>query len=267
MEDLRPIAARLAEIPGVVAVALGGSRARGTHRPDSDIDLGLYYRGALSVDRLRALARELTGTPTDVTEPGGWGPWVNGGGWLTVDGWRVDWIYRDLDRVRGVVDEVRAGRYEIGVQPGHPLGFYSHAYAGEVALGQILADPTGELTGLKALLSAYPRKLADSLAHGLWEADFLVGSAKYAVAGADPAYAAGCLFRMIGVLCHAVHAHDGAWLINEKGMIAATGRLPSAPPEFAARAQAIFAALDPLEQTVADAAALVGEVRSIVDPR
>ncbi len=36
---------RLAELPGVVAVALGGSRALGTARLDSDWDIGLYYRG------------------------------------------------------------------------------------------------------------------------------------------------------------------------------------------------------------------------------
>lgn len=39
------MAARLTAVPGIRAVALGGSRARGTHRPDSDWDLGLYYRG------------------------------------------------------------------------------------------------------------------------------------------------------------------------------------------------------------------------------
>jgi predicted nucleotidyltransferase len=37
------LAADLAGLPGVVAVVLGGSRAAGTHRPDSDWDLGLYY--------------------------------------------------------------------------------------------------------------------------------------------------------------------------------------------------------------------------------
>lgn len=36
---------RLGALPGIRAVVLGGSRARGTHRPDSDWDLGLYYRG------------------------------------------------------------------------------------------------------------------------------------------------------------------------------------------------------------------------------
>ncbi|MEU4775255.1 nucleotidyltransferase domain-containing protein [Micromonospora sp. NPDC023644] len=38
------LADRLCTVGGVVAVALGGSRARGEHRPDSDWDLGLYTR-------------------------------------------------------------------------------------------------------------------------------------------------------------------------------------------------------------------------------
>ncbi|MGS2647610.1 nucleotidyltransferase domain-containing protein [Streptosporangium sp. LJ11] len=82
MDDmaLGALAQRLARIPGVVAVVLGGSRARGTHRPDSDIDLGLYYRGDLDVTALRALAEQETGEQTELTAPGGWGPWVDGGG-------------------------------------------------------------------------------------------------------------------------------------------------------------------------------------------
>src|SRR5690349_19248811 len=139
-QALSDLADRLIQVPGVVAVVLGGSRARGTHRPDSDVDLGLYYRGELGVADLWRLAEEATGTPTDVTPPGGWGPWVNGGGWLTIDGWRVDWIYRDLDRVHQVVRDCQAGNFEVGVQPGHPLGFYSHSYAGEIAFCKVLAD-------------------------------------------------------------------------------------------------------------------------------
>ncbi|MEU7894519.1 nucleotidyltransferase domain-containing protein [Nonomuraea sp. NPDC049152] len=136
MDDmrLRELAGRLAGVSGVVGVVLGGSRARGTHRPDSDIDLGLYYRGSLDVEALRALAFEVSGERVEVTAPGGWGPWVDGGGWLTVEGWRVDWIYRDLDRVHAVWADCRRGHYEVGVQAGHPLGFYSHAYAGEIAM-------------------------------------------------------------------------------------------------------------------------------------
>lgn len=46
---------RLAALPTVRAVTLGGSRAQGTHRPDSDWDLAVYYRGAFDPDDLRAL--------------------------------------------------------------------------------------------------------------------------------------------------------------------------------------------------------------------
>ena len=49
MADLAAIAGRLVGVGGVVGVLLGGSRARGTHHPDSDVDLGVYYRPPLDV--------------------------------------------------------------------------------------------------------------------------------------------------------------------------------------------------------------------------
>lgn len=53
---IEDMAHRLAEVPGVVGVMLGGSRARGEDRPESDWDLGVYYRGGLDLAALRALA-------------------------------------------------------------------------------------------------------------------------------------------------------------------------------------------------------------------
>lgn len=61
-------------VPGMRAVALGGSRARGTHSPDSDVDLGLYYESALGVDELPSCAREFGGARAAVPAPGGWRP-------------------------------------------------------------------------------------------------------------------------------------------------------------------------------------------------
>ncbi|WP_169731388.1 nucleotidyltransferase domain-containing protein, partial [Streptomyces glaucescens] len=52
---LDTVADRLAALPTVEAVSLGGSRAQGTHRADSDWDLGIYYRGAFDPADLRAL--------------------------------------------------------------------------------------------------------------------------------------------------------------------------------------------------------------------
>lgn len=106
LPDARPrqVADQLLEVPGVAAVMLGGSRARGAEKPDSDVDLGLYYRPPLGCDKLQALADALATARSGqarpkVTRPGEWGPWVDCGGWLTIEGMAVDWIYRDLDRV------------------------------------------------------------------------------------------------------------------------------------------------------------------------
>ncbi|MEU8213558.1 nucleotidyltransferase domain-containing protein [Micromonospora sp. NPDC049044] len=232
---------RLCAVAGVVAVALGGSRARGEHRPDSDWDLGVYYQGELDVPGLRALAATVADDPDVVlTAPGGWGPWVDGGGWLRIGGAAVDWIYRDLDRVHRVWADCQAGRYEVGVQAGHPLGFYSSAYVGEVALCQVLADPTGQLTRLQGQARDYPPALADALVAGGWEAGFLLDGAAKAAVGGDSAYVAGCLFRVVGVLAQVLHARERRWLVNEKGMIASAGLLSGAPPQFARRAQALL---------------------------
>ncbi|MFF9090630.1 nucleotidyltransferase domain-containing protein [Streptomyces sp. NPDC014991] len=251
MDRLTEIADRLADVRGVVAVALGGSRAKGTSHPDSDHDLGLYYRPPLDTDALRLLATELTGTSVDVTEPGGWGPWVDGGAWLTVDGHRVDWIYRDLDRVRRIWAECEDGRFEVGAQPGHPLGVYSHTYVGEVAVGRILADPGGELRALKERARRYPEPLREALiANARWETPFILAAARKGAARGDTFYVAGCLFRAVGLLVHALHAHARSWVLNEKGAVRAAGDLPAAVPGFAARAHGLFAALGATPDTL-----------------
>jgi hypothetical protein len=66
----------LAALPGVLAVSLGGSRAAGTARPDSDWDFSVYYRGAgFDPDSLRTL-----GWPGEIFPIGGWGGGVFNGG-------------------------------------------------------------------------------------------------------------------------------------------------------------------------------------------
>ncbi|MGP3981838.1 nucleotidyltransferase domain-containing protein [Streptomyces sp. KR80] len=239
------IANRLAEAGGVVGVCLGGSRARGTHRPDSDYDLGLYYRQPLDTAALRLLAGELTGGTVEVTEPGGWGPWVDGGAWLTVDGLHIDWIYRDLDRVHRIWQECQAGHFEVGTQAGHPLGVYSHAYVGEVSLGRILVDRDGELTALQEQTRSFPQPLRESLvANARWEVPFTLSVARKGATHGDSCYVAGCLFRAVGLLVQALHAAAGCWLINEKGSVQSAGHLLLAPTDFSARAHALFRALD-----------------------
>ncbi len=232
------VAGRLVQVPGILGVTLGGSRARGEHRPDSDVDLGLYYRGEFDLDALRALAAEFGG---DVTDRGGWGPWVDGGGWLQIDGIAVDWIYRDLDRVATSVLDATAGRVALHTQLGHPDGVSSVAYAAELAISRVLEDPHGVLAALRPL--AYPPALAEAMVSRLGEADFWL---QVGAKGEDPVYASGCIFRAVMVCNHALHGRAGRWLINEKRATAASSVLAFAPDRYAQRAAEAIAAGDVL---------------------
>lgn len=264
-ETLRGLARQMTAVPGVMGVLLGGSRARGDHTPESDVDLGVYYDWALDVEALGSLAREVAGPTAQITRPGDWGPWVDGGGWLRIQGMPVDWIYRDLGRVRGAWRDCCAGRVVFHTQAGHPLGVPNFAYAGEVALGVVLSDPTGSLAGLKDEMAEYPPRLRDAIVEaGMWEADFNLDIARKAVTRGDSVYVAGCLFRAIEMCAHALHANAGRWLINEKGAVASAGRLPSAPPDFASRGIGVLSDLgdhpDSLSAAIDAAAELLDEV-------
>jgi hypothetical protein len=266
MIDIEHMAAGLVGVPGVAAVTLGGSRARSAHRPDSDWDIGIYYREPLDLAGLRALAAELTGRPTEIAPPGGWGPWVNGGAWLTVDGDHVDWILRDLDRVLRVWQDCRKGKYEVGHQRGHPLGFWSPCYPGEVALCCVLADPDGELSALHAETASYPEPLRAALVAAAGEAEFSVQLAAKPVASGDVLYVSLCVSRAVGVLVQALFGWHRQWCLNEKGALDAAGRLPGTPPDFAERARALLGhpgrTPEALAETVAAAADLVTETRA-----
>jgi Nucleotidyltransferase domain len=240
-EELEKLANQLVEVAGVRAVMLGGSRARGDHTPESDFDLGLYYVPPLDLSGLRTLARELAGPTASVSALGAWGPWVDGGGWLRIGEADVDWIYRDLARVRQAWADAKEGRFGFHFQGGHPFGVPDFAYAGEVARGVVLADPSGELTSVQRETAEYPTPLADALVEGLWEADFLVANARKAVTRADTTFVVGCLFRVVGLCAHALHGRAGEWVVHEKGAVTSAGRLSIAPRDFASRAQAVLA--------------------------
>jgi predicted nucleotidyltransferase len=150
---------RLGAIPGMSAVVLGGSYARGRAQPGSDIDLGLLYSEAapFSIRSIRELAEAVNDTAgTVVTDFYQWGPWVNGGAWLTIGGQRVDFLYRSLEHLQRVIAEAEAGRYEIHYLQQPPFGFFSGTYLGEIAVCIPLFDPEAQFDLLKRRVADYP---------------------------------------------------------------------------------------------------------------
>lgn len=243
---LDPIVEQVKQVAGVSAVMLGGSRARGTHTPKSDFDLGIYYNRSLDLEALDRVAAELDDrhVPGLLTPIGGWGPWINGGGWLTVRGQAVDFLYRDLDRVATCLEECCAGRVEIVYQPGHPHGFVTSIYVAELALGQVLWDGDGRLSELKSRTLPYPEGLKNALIQKFgWEIDFSLRIARKSIERSDVTYAAGCCFRCVSCLLQVLFAMNEQYWMNEKGALALADTFPIRPADLRSRIERAFALL------------------------
>jgi hypothetical protein len=232
MED--PVLARVAlalwPVEGLSALVLGGSRGQGTAGPTSDYDLGLYYEpdAPLDVEALRSALAPLVDDPSStVTRIGEWGPWINGGGWLSIGGVEVDLLYRDLGRVRAAIVDARAGRFSMSYQVGHPHGFCSTIWMGEVATCRPLLDPFGLIAELKSKTWPYPEALKYALiARFGWEVDFAIDNAEIAARRAERTHIARCAYRALCCAAQVLFALNGRYLINEKGAVAEAATYP-----------------------------------------
>ncbi|MBV9048905.1 MAG: nucleotidyltransferase domain-containing protein [Solirubrobacterales bacterium] len=208
------LADRLATTPGVIAVALGGSRATETARHDSDWDLAVYYRTSrrrLDPDDVRAL-----GYTGEVSELGAWGPIVNGGAWLTVADHPVDLLFRDLDLAEHWLREAHAGRFEVLDQHGYLVGAPSYILAGELAVGRPLE---GQLPHAE-----FSDELATS-ASRYWDGRARV-SLMFATIYADIGERVACQGMLASAILCAAHSRltgRREWALNEKRLVQRAG--------------------------------------------
>ena len=211
--DPEAFADALARIPTVVAVVLGGSRATGRARPDSDWDFGIYYDGALDTDDVRALGHE-----GQVSEIGEWSPLMNGGAWFVIDGVKVDVIYRDVAAIAHWISEANEGRFKVELLNGYLAGFPTTVLVGEVALGKVLHG------SLPFSVAAFPEALRDTApSHWRGRRDFHEMYAGFHEKRGDDMLAAANRTRALVEEAHARMAERGEWVLNEKGLLARAG--------------------------------------------
>src|SRR4051794_24224060 len=265
------IVPRLAEVQGAVGIVLGGSRARGTAAEASDYDLGLYYGPdeALDTEHLLATVRGLVDAPASaaVTPVGEWEPRIVGGGWLSIQGRKVDLLYRGVDDVRAVIAECRAGQISMAYQPGHPHGFCSAIWMGEVALCQPLHDSMSMITELKAATSPYPDELRAALVKTfLWEVLFSIQNAEIAIPRRDRTHIAGCVYRALCCFGQVLFALNRRYLINEKGALIEAAGFSYSIDRLADRTDAVWEAIGQSDFVAAldSMRALDGELRALV---
>lgn len=207
------VAERLGGLPCVAAVTLGGSRAEGTHRPDSDWDFSIYYRGHFAPQALRDI-----GWPGEVFEVGGWSKGVfNGGAWLEIDGRRTDVHYRDLDVIDREIDGSREGRFSIEPLMFHLAGIPSYLVLAELSVKRVLRGelPTPE----------YPDALRQRAREVWWGcADATFGYARrYHARQGRLTQCAGLVAQAASQAAHAVLAARGEWITNEKTLLTRAG--------------------------------------------
>lgn len=198
------------------AVTLGGSRAEGRHRPGSDWDFGIYYRGHFDPQTLRDIR-----WPGEVSEVGGWSEGVfNGGAWLDIDGRRSDVHYRDLHTIDREIAASRDGRFRIEPLMFHLAGIPSYLVLAELAVRRVLRGqlPTPE----------YPVALRERAPQVWWgraERTFEYARVNYAPYG-RLAQCAGLVAQAASQAAHAVLAARGQWVTNEKTLLTRAGLRP-----------------------------------------
>ena len=259
------LATRLAAIRGVEAVVLGGSYARGHAGPGSDIDLGVLYSEAspFEIRSLRALANAVNDTREPVvTEFYEWGPWVNGGAWLTIAGQRLDLIYRSIEHVDRVISDAQAGRHELHYLQQPPFGFFSAMYLGEIAVCQPLVDPAGLIVRLKERVARYPEPLREAVVRDhLWMAEFTLRAfaTKFA-ARTDAHGTVTCLTRVTNHLILVLFALNRTYPVNDKTALAEIAEFGCTPPAFSERVNAMFARVGSSAEELREAVDRVGEL-------
>ena len=243
---LSAIAFELSKIPGVIAVVLGGSYARRTARPDSDLDVGLYYSKNSPPD-IEAIPRcaETIATPnTGPTVVGyyKWGPWVNGGAWIQTPTGKLDLLYRNIEQVQRVIDESQEGLYQHDYYQQPTFGFVSITYLAETKCCLPLFDPQQLLQKFKHSVEIYPAALQQKMIRNcLTIGEFTLAHAHGFADRGDILNTVGCLTKIAFVLLQSLFALNAEYYFGDKGSLEAVDRFPLRPRAFSNRLQDLLA--------------------------
>lgn len=236
MHLLTGLVNQLSWVPGIIAVVLGGSYARGTQHSTSDLDIGLYYleEQPFSIADIRQIAEGISaqGTPT-VTDFYRWGQWVNGGAWIQTAVGKVDFLYRNLNQVEHTIADADQGivHHDYEQQPAY--GFYSVIYLAETNICVPLYDPEGQIERLKRRVARYPPRLKEKLvADSLWSAEFTLLHGRGFAGNGDVYNTVGCLTRAAANLTQTLFALNETYFIGDKKVMEMITKVDLVPPGY-----------------------------------
>lgn len=231
----RMVTERLSLVKGVRAVLLGATASEEQELAyDADVDLYVYYsKETLPYrDDLRKAAIDLNPSHPgdderefDVSTASGTHLWV--------EGRRVGWHYREIERVQRSFDQVKYGIFTSEYQPSEPHGFFSYYLVGEIAQSHALYDSNGRIGALKVEASSYPSALKHSIFDTFTrEADLALFNAQRAAGDHDLFYATGFMYRCAACLIEVVFAINGVYYTGGPGALRKTSTLEHRPERF-----------------------------------
>lgn len=196
-----------------------------------------------------------------ITSLGEWGAWVNGGGWLVIEGYHVDFLFRDVHRVSSIIDDCSAGKVSAHYQTGHPHAYLNVMYMGEIAICRILWDSDNRIQTLKAKTSPYPKPLQDAMiGYFTFEASFSLMLANKTASSDDITYVTGHCFRSISCLNQVLFAKNEMYCINEKRAVAMIETFSRKPANYKERLDQVITLLSSDTEKTKQATALLQDL-------
>lgn len=241
---LNDITSALRQVDGVKAIVLGGSYATGMATESSDLDIGIYYSelNPFDIEMVRALAKIFADSdqPT-VTDFYEWGPWVNGGAWITTEIGEVDFLYKNIEQITRTIDNAQNGIWENSFEQQPPYGFSSIIFLSEIQSSLPLYDPFDVIKNLKKSIEQYPQKLKQAvIRQSLWSAEFTIWQAgKFAVKN-DTFNTVGCLTRATKDIVTSLFAINELYPMGDKRAIAILAQSKIRPEDLPSRIDQIL---------------------------
>lgn len=257
----------LVGMTGIVGLALGGSRAYGTARDDSDIDIGLFFditnsRQLINIyNAISLLDDRNTKGASGASELGSMsdvGRWV-------INGQDVDILLRDINKVKKAISDCLVGKVEILHDANRLRGISNAVYAGEVCYNIDIYDPFGTLAEMRELTNPYPEKLAGSLINKFSrDSAISLGAALPAAHRGEYIYVYGYIHRAATSLNEILFAAEGRYLINEKNSVEVAATFPIAPRQYSERMANTFNLLTIQPKDMVAAIDVLNELREDV---
>ena len=148
----------ISKVPGVVSIALGGSRSLGFATPKSDFDIAVFEREKNDIDpaNLRAAAETVANGDVKLTHDLALAEFA-------VQGHKVELFFRRTTTIAKEIEDAKAGKFRRWQHVLHPHGFLSTVQIGFATYARPLWDPEGDLARLVREATPYPEALREQM--------------------------------------------------------------------------------------------------------